>query len=57
MAKPILVTSSQTIEFPKYKWSITAGDAKALPDSKEAQERILSEPSIDKVKGDTSNSD
>lgn len=43
------VTSTKSIVFPKIPWSISAGEVKDLPQSKEAQERILQEPEIEVV--------
>ena len=43
------VTSKKSISFPKLGWAISAGEIKELPDGKEAQERILSEPDIEVV--------
>lgn len=43
------VTSTTSITFPKLGWAISAGDEKELPDDKEAQARILSEPCIQPV--------
>lgn len=40
------VTSTISITFPKLGWAINAGEIKDLPEGKEAQERILSEPEI-----------
>lgn len=50
------VTSRQTIEFPKFNWSISAGDTRDLPEDKEAQKHILANPAITKVK-DRANTD
>jgi hypothetical protein len=55
------VTSTKSISFPKLGWGITAGEERELPEDKEAQERILSEPDITpvgsnkKVEAETSN--
>lgn len=45
-----LVTSSKTLDFPELGWGIHAGDAKEMPESKEAQEIILGNPFISKLK-------
>lgn len=45
------VTSTKSISFPKLNWGITAGEERELPEDKEAQERILSEPEISPVEG------
>ena len=44
------VISTKSMSFPKLKWGITAGVETELPEKKEAQERILSEPEIQLVK-------
>ena len=43
------VTSKKSISFPKLGWAISAGETKELPEGKEAQARILSEPDIVEV--------
>lgn len=43
------VTSVKSISFPKLNWAISAGEEKELPEDKEAQARILSEPDITPV--------
>lgn len=40
------VTSNKTIDFPKFRWGITAGESRELPEDKEAQEAILAHPAI-----------
>jgi hypothetical protein len=47
--------SSKSISFPKYQWGINAGEVRELPDDKEAQKRILSEPEISEVRGTKEN--
>lgn len=44
------VTSRKSIHFPKFDWGITAGETRELPENKEAQEAILANPHIEKVK-------
>lgn len=43
------VTSTKSFSFPKLGWAISAGEERELPEGKEAQERILSEPEITPV--------
>lgn len=43
------VTSKKSIRFNALDWGISAGQVKELPEGKEAQERILSEPEINIV--------
>lgn len=38
------------MDFPKIGWSIRGGEVKELPEDKEAQARILAEPSIEEAK-------
>lgn len=45
------VTSTKTIDFPKFRWGITAGEERELPEAKEAQEAILAHPAISEVGG------
>lgn len=45
-----LVTSHTTVDFPKLKWSIRAGEQKELPDDKDAQKQILANECISEVK-------
>ena len=40
------VISSKDFSFPKLNWGISAGIPTELPESKEAQERILAESEI-----------
>ena len=40
------VISTKSISFPSLDWGITAGVETELPESKEAQERILQESEI-----------
>lgn len=40
------VTARTSISFPKLHWAISAGETKDLPESKEAQERILAHEDI-----------
>lgn len=40
------VISTKSISFPSLNWGISAGEEKELPEDKEAQARILSEPDI-----------
>lgn len=51
------VTSTKSISFPKFGWAISAGETKELPEGKEAQERILSEPEIVEAKPISNKSD
>lgn len=41
------VTSKTSVSFPKLDWAISAGEEKELPEGKEAQERVLSDPNIE----------
>lgn len=50
------VTSNKALSFPKLGWGISPGEVKELPESEEAQERILSEPEIKKVEVDNKKS-
>jgi len=43
------VTSKKSIRFGKLNWGISAGQIRDLPEDKEAQKRILSEPDITPV--------
>ena len=43
------VTSTKTADFPKLGWSIQKDEVKELPESKEAQEQIISRPYITEV--------
>ena len=43
------VISTKSISFPKFKWGITAGETRELPEDKEAKKRILAEPGITPV--------
>jgi len=40
------VTARRSVEFPKLEWAISAGETKELPESKEAEARILQHPAI-----------
>lgn len=44
------VTSDRSVEFPKLRFSISAGETKDLPDDKAAQKVILAHRSISEVK-------
>ena len=50
------VTSTRSIDFPKFDWGITAGETRDLPEDKNAQKVILAHHSISKVKGESANS-
>lgn len=49
------VTSTKSFSFPKLNWAISSGEEKELPESKEAQERILQEPEIELVESKIKN--
>ena len=44
------VTCNKSIPFPKYKWGISAGEVRELPEDNEAQKRIFAEPGIREVR-------
>lgn len=44
------VTSRTSVDFPKLKWGINAGEIRDLPDDKDAQAAILVTPGITEVK-------
>ena len=49
------IISRKTIDFPKFKFGLKAGEKKELPDNKEAQKAILANRYITKV-GESSRS-
>jgi hypothetical protein len=50
------VTSTRSIDFPKFDWGITASEIRDLPEDKDAQKAILAHRSISKVKGESTSS-
>lgn len=44
------VTCKVSIDFPKFKWGINAGEVRELPEDKEAAAAILAAPEIVEIK-------